>query len=143
MNRITRRSLALLAAAALPSLLLTGCDTVKAPASSQPDQLPAAAYPQIVVDRELQGLIVNGVPKVEHARIMSVVVPIRAITDRADLRAEYRFIFLNKSGVPIPDEPKGPDWRWIQLPSRSQVFLSGNAIDAGGEDWRLEIRPAR
>ncbi len=127
-------------AAAIPALILSGCDTTKAPASSRPDPLPAAAYPQIVIDRELEGLIVNGVPKVDHARIMAVTVPIRAVTERADLRAQYRFIFLDRNGVPIGESP---DWRWTQLPSRSQVFLSGNATDAGAEDWRLEIRPAR
>ena len=129
--------------AALPALALSGCDTTKAPASSRPDPLPAAAYPQIVIDRELEGLIVNGVPKIDRARIMSVVVPIRATTDRADLRVQYRFIFLDKNGVPIGSDQNGPDWRYTQLPSRSQVFLSGNAIDAGAEDWRMEVRPAR
>jgi len=137
---MTSRPLALLAAAAFPVFAQPGCDTVKAPASSQPDQLPAAAYPQIVVDKELKGLIVNGVPKIDRARILSVTVPIRATTDHADIRAQYRFYFFDRNGVPMGEEP---DWRYTVLPSRSQVFLSANAIDAGAEDWRLEIRPAR
>ena len=137
---MNRRTLVTVSAALIPAFMFAGCDTVKAPASSHPDQLPAAAYPQIVVDRELDGLIVNGVPKVDRSRILSVVVPIRAITERADLRVQHRFIFLDKNGAPMGEEA---DWRYTQLISRSQVFLSGNAIDAGAEDWRLEIRPAR
>lgn len=136
------RSIVLTVALA-PSLLVTGCDTVKAPASAKPDQLAPVAYPQIVVDHELDGLIVYSAPKIERARIMSVVVPIRATTNTADLRVQYRFFFLDRNGVPIGSDQNGPDWRYTQLPSRSQVFLSGNAIDAGAEDWRLEIRPAR
>ncbi len=137
---MTARVLAAVFLAACPALVLTGCDTVKAPASSRPDPLPAAAYPQIVIDKELEGLIVNGVPKIDRARIMSVVVPIRATTERADLRVQYRFQFFNRDGVPIGETP---DWRYTVLPSRNQVFLPGNAIDAGAEDWRMEIRPAR
>jgi len=137
---MTARVLAAALVVACPVLMLSGCDTVKAPASSRPDPLPAAAYPQIAIDKELEGLIVNGVPKIDRARIMSVVVPIRATTERADLRVQYKFQFFDRNGVPIGDEP---DWRYRALPSRTQVFLEGNATDAGAEDWRLEIRPAR
>lgn len=135
-----RHVAAALVLTALSPLALTGCDTTKAPGSSIADPLPPAAYPQIVVDKSIEGYIANGVPKVERARIMSVTVPIRAVTDKEDLRVQYRFIFLDKNGVPIGADP---DWRYTQLQSRNQTFLKGNAIDAGAEDWRMEIRPAR
>ena len=119
---------------------LPACDTVRAPGSSTADRLPAAAYPQIVVQRDIEQYIVNGTPKVERANIMRVTVPIRLITDHDDMNVQYRFLFLNKDNVPIGEEP---GWRWMALSSRNQVFLQGNATDAGAQDWRLEIRPAR
>lgn len=129
-----------LALGAISLLGSAGCDTVRAPGSAFADPLPAGAYPQIEAADGLEGFIVYGEPKVGRDRIMSVTVPIRAATDHEDTRVQYRFMFFDKAGVPIGDEPS---WRYTKLASRRQEFLSGNAIDAGAADWRLQIRPAR
>lgn len=125
---------------ALGLLGAAGCDTVRAPGTAIADPLPAGAYPQIEAAGGLEGFIVYGEPKVGRDRIMSVTVPIRAATDHEDVRVQYRFMFLDKSGVPIGDDPS---WRYTKLASRRQEFLSGNAMDAGAMDWRLQIRPAK
>ena len=129
-----------LAAGALGLMVTAGCDTVRAPGSAIADPLPAGAYPQIEAAGGLEGFIVYGEPKVGRDRIMSVTVPIRAATDHEDVRVQYRFRFFDKAGAPMGDEPS---WQYVKLASRRQEFMSGNAMDAGAMDWRLQIRPAK
>ena len=137
------RSMVLVMAAVAGGVAMVGgagCDTVRAPGTSYADPLPPSAYPQIEAAEGLQGFIVNNRPIVSNDRIMSVSVPLRAATEYEDLRVQYRFLFYDKAGRTIGDEPS---WRYVKLASRRETQLSGNALDAGAVDWRLQLRPAR
>jgi uncharacterized protein YcfL len=138
-RRLSARSLAPVVLVAAP-LLLSACDTVKAPGAARPDPLPSAAYPQIVAAEGLSGYIAYDAPKVSATKPMEVTVPVRALTDNQDLNIQYRFSFFDQNGVPLHENP---DWRTIKLPSRNQRFLSGFAREQSAVDWRLEIRPSR
>lgn len=123
--------------------VLAGCDTVKAPYRPVVDQVPIQNYPKVTVQGELAGFIAVSPPVVERpSDVMKVTVPIRLLSDPGfSSNIQYRFIFLNASGVPS----RGPtmNWKFQNLPPRDQVFLSGNALDSDAVDWRCEIRLAR
>lgn len=97
-------------------------------------------YPQVVVEYALREYITIAEPRVDKGEILKVTVPTRLLSDEDEqARIQYRFIFFNAQGVPLRDQP---DWRYIQLEPRSQVFLSANSTDTAA-DWRLEIRSNR
>lgn len=124
------------------AVLAGGCanDPYRAPGTSLPDPLPAEYYPQIEAAEGLQGFIVHSKPVVSNDRVLSVTVPLRAATEYEDLKIQYRYVFFDKAGKPVGDEPS---WRFTKLASRRQEFLSGNALDSTAVDWRLQLRPAR
>jgi len=97
-------------------------------------------YPQVVVEYGLREYITIGEPRVQSGEILKVTVPTRLLADEDEqARIQYRFIFFGNNGVPLRDQP---DWRYIQLEPRTQVFLSANSTDTAS-DWRLEIRSNR
>lgn len=141
--------------------MVAGCEnTEKAPYSAKRDTLattttPAGQdawglaqvegggrreYPQVVVEYGLREYITIAEPRVDKGEILKVTVPTRLLADEDEqARIQYRFIFFNDRGVPLRDQP---DWRYLQLEPRSQVFLSANSTDTASE-WRLEIRSNR
>lgn len=97
-------------------------------------------YPQITVDHGLRNHLAFGEPVVEQREIMSVTVPCRLLADRSEFsRVQYRFIFLKDNGTPLRDQP---DWRFMRLEARQQVFLRMSSTDTASS-WRLEVRGAR
>lgn len=138
MNRLT----VVAAAGALASGLLSGCnDPVKAPYGGKQDPLPAGQYPKITVEGPLQPFLAFEAPKVSRdSGVLKVVTPVRLQSDGQESNVQYRYIFLDAGGLPMRAQP---DWRYLRLPSRQQVFLEGNALDTGASDWRLEVRPSR
>lgn len=131
---------ACLAAALLATSLMVGCDTTRPPGAATPDPLSAAAYPQIAALGRLDDYLSFDKPVVTTApeSPMTVVTPVRLRSDE-EVSAQYRYIFFDKSGAPLRQQA---EWRFITLPSRSQVFLRGTSFEPAA-DWRLEIRPAR
>lgn len=120
---------------------MAGCsDPIKAPGRISEDPLPSDEYPQIAVLDGLNGWLAAGKCVEEEGPPLTVTVPIRALTDRKDLHVQYRFFFLDEKSLPLN---RDPDWHYMQMPSRSQVFMRANALDSNARTWRLEIRPAR
>ena len=120
-------------------ILLSACSST-APGYGRPDPLPADLYPQVSVSDELGKWVV-----VDRAIVkrdpLQVTVPVRSVVKSGDMmRIDYRYIFLDEAGAPLLIRTQ---WRYEELPpSRTQVFLSGNALD-DASDWRLEIRVAQ
>lgn len=130
---------------ALIATILAGCasDPQKAPFTPQGDPLAKANYPRVVVEKPLADWLVVSEPVVKSdSGPLSVTVPIRMTSSHPDefARAQYRFIFLDSSGVPLRSQA---DWTYQRFEPRNQVFLKGNALDAAATDWRCEIRSAR
>lgn len=133
----------LAAAAGLTAVgFIAGCnDPVKAPYGGKQDPLPAGQYPKITVEGPLQPFLAFENPKVSRdSGVLKVVTPVRLQSDGQESNVQFRYIFLDAGGMPMRAQP---DWRYVRLPSRQQVFLEGNALDAGASDWRLEVRPSR
>lgn len=120
--------------------LASGCSHVRPPRAIREDPLPSADYPQIAVLGGLGGAIAAGDVVEEAGPPLAVTVPMRALTHDDELNVQYRFFFLNEKGVPLD---RDPDWHYMQMPSRSQVFMGANALDQNARTWRLEVRPAR
>jgi hypothetical protein len=135
--------LSLVAATCVVAGSLAGCanDTVKAPGSGRSDPLPHESYPQIAALEGLDKWVYFDRPVIDKGgSVIKVTVPARAATDGQELNVQYRFFWLDASGRPLDNTP---DWHYQRMPSRSQVFFEGNALDKTAEDWRLEIRPGR
>lgn len=113
----------------------------KAPASAGADLLSVDAYPKITVDPPLNKYIVTRGPIVDASRsILRVVVPVRATTNSTEPNVQYRFLFYDDNGIELRQQT---GWRMVQLPVRTEVQLTGTALDNTATDWRLEIRPGR
>lgn len=141
----TRTRTALLAAASLAAVLAAGCktDTVKAPGSAGVDQLPSDQYPKVEATGGLSPYIVISGANVTDGtptRPMSVVSAVRSTWDKDVLNVQYRYFFFDERNTPLDTDP---DWRFVKLPPRSQVYLEGSALDTNARDWRLQIRPAQ
>lgn len=138
------RTFALLFASGALALGAAGChnDPTKAPGSVIADPLPRENYPKLEALEGLAGYIaisgVNVTPATDRTPL-EVNAGIRSLADQT-LAVQYRFFFLDAAGNPINPNP---DWRFMQLPSRSLLYMQGNAMDTNATDWRLQIRPAR
>lgn len=132
----------LLAPLALATLLLTGCnDPVKAPYGGVGDPLPANQYPQITTDGAMSNYLLFSPSTVSRdSGVLKVTTPARLRSDGLESNIQYRYIFLDAAGQPLRVQP---DWRYMRMPARQQVFFEGNALDASATDWRLEVRAAR
>lgn len=125
---------------------VAGCnDPVKAPFTPGADQLPRNQYPKVTVEPALSRWLVISEPIVAPAPNggpITVNVPLRLTSTTPDqfARIQYRYIFLDASGVPLRTQS---DWKYMRLEPRNQVFLQGNAIDTTAADWRLEIQSGR
>lgn len=126
----------------LLSALLVACDTVKAPEGAQRDPLDPKDYPQVVALDRLGRWLVNNPPIIkggEADQPMTVTVPVRLTSDE-NVNAQYRFLFFDAAGAPLRPEM---EWRYVLLPGRTEVFLTGTALDKRAADWRCEVRYAR
>jgi len=144
MNNL-RQTIHLFLLAPLTATLVVGCeqDTAKPPGRIADDPLPSSEYPQVAVLEGLKGWLAAGKIVEEPGPPLAVTVPVRALTDNKDLNVQYRFFFFDEKGAPLERDPHGPDWHYMKMPSRSQVFMRANALDSNAKTWRLEIRPAR
>jgi uncharacterized protein YcfL len=144
-STITPRPAALAAISAgmlLAALAGAGCQNqAYAPGTVMGDPVAATAYPQVAVLEGLQGFIVtNRPPIVEAGPPLQVTFAARAKTEFEEISVQYRYFFFEASGKPLNPNP---DWQYLRMPSRSEVFFVGNALDKTATNWRLEIRPAR
>lgn len=122
-----------------------GCQNDKtiAPGSAGIDPLPADQYPKVEVAGGLSPYIVISGANVEpttDTRPISVTSAIRSTWDKDVLNVQYRYFFFDEKNTPLDTDP---DWRFMKVPPRSQVFLKGSAMDTTARDWRLQIRPAQ
>lgn len=126
----------------LSTLALSACnDPVKAPYGGVGDPLPANQYPQITTDGAMSNYLLFSQPVVSRdSGVLKVTTPARLRSDGLESNIQYRYIFLDASGQPLRAQP---DWRYMRMPARQQVFFEGNALDATATDWRLEVRAAR
>lgn len=118
--------------------LIAACDPIKAPGSAQFDPLPE--YPKVTALEGLKDWVVVNDVVVDPGPPMEVTVPARAKTDYEELNVQYRFFFYDSAGRPLQN---APDWHYMRMPSRTEVYMQANALDTTATDWRLEIRPAR
>ncbi|MEM1353283.1 MAG: hypothetical protein AAGC72_14920 [Planctomycetota bacterium] len=122
--------------------MTTGCRY--RPDPGRTDRVSSNAYPEVTVQSELRTRIVVAPPTVRNdpGTPMSVTVPVRYIPlrrlDGDACPAQYRILFLEADGTPINPDPV---WKYVDLPARTQVFLTGAALDLGAVAWRCEIRP--
>ena len=122
--------------------LAIGCDSVKAPPGGHVDQLPEGQYPRIVAAEGLQEAIVFGERVVDvstTAKPMRVTQAARNVHDET-IRVQYRFEFFDASGRPLKSNL---GWRYLEMPSRQEIFLEGAAMEPTATEWRLTVRPAR
>lgn len=133
----------LIAALAAASACSSNKSAVLPPGGAQMDPLPGDQYPKVEAAEGLSRYIVVSGAEVTPATAtapMSVIVAIRSQTEYQEIEAQYRFFFFDENNRPLQTQP---DWRRVRLPSRSQVFLEGGAMETSARDWRLQIRPAR
>lgn len=133
-------TLLLLAALALPACQQ---DRTHSPGSAGVDPLPADQYPKVEATGGLSPhLVISGanVTPGTDTKPMSITSAVRSIWDKDVLNVQYRYFFFDEKGTPLDADP---DWRFVKLPPRSQVFMEGFAPDTNARDWRLQIRPAQ
>ncbi|MBL9002482.1 MAG: DUF1425 domain-containing protein [Phycisphaerae bacterium] len=138
-----RLVLTLLFLSTLTTLIACKKDTVKAPFTPKPDELSRELYPRVVCEKPLADWLVSGTPIVRRdTGPLDVTVPLRLTSSNPSqfARTQYRFIFLDASGVPIRSQS---EWRYFQLEPRNEFFLRGTALDTTATDWRCEIRSNR
>lgn len=133
----------------LPTIMLTfaalgigGCQgRVMAPGAGRADPILRDNYPAIVAEQDLDKFLFFSEPLVVVGpdQPMRVTVPVRLRSD-TEVSAQYRFEFFDVQRRPLRPEPQ---WRFIRLPARTQVFMEGAALDTAAVDWRLIVRPAR
>lgn len=130
------------AAAMIAGATLTGCasTTTRTPFTGQ--YAPLQRYPRVEVAGELNQFIAVDPPIVEQQDVMKVSVPVRLLSDPGySSSIQYRVLFFNENGAPA--RGGAMNWRFVNLPPRNQVFLTGNAMDSDAADWRCEIRLAK
>jgi len=123
------------------AVALPACDTVNSPAGGRTDLLPASAYPRIVVTEPLDEELVFGPAVVTPAspvKPLFVSQPVRNTEDHTKF-IQYRFEFFDAAKRPRGDS----GWRFQELGSKNEVFLSAGATDTDVVDWRVLIRPAK
>lgn len=145
MNRSIARITTLVGIASIvgAGILASGCKSSdKPPPGAMADPTLMENYPTVVALEGLQPYIGVSAPVEDRTpgQPLGVTVPVRALTNGAELNVQYRFFWLNDQQVPVQEEG---EWRYMRMPARSQVFMSGNALDGRATRWRLEIRPAR
>ncbi len=110
------------------------------PGEPNPDPVAYANYPQIATLERLHRYIVVSKVIEDPGPPLSVTSVVRAKTRTDEWDVQYRYFFLDEAGRPLEADP---DWRFMHLPARTQMYMEGNALDSTAVDWRLEIRPAR
>ena len=120
---------------------LVGCKpTPIPPPAGQTDPFPARNYPQITVAEKLDDFVGFGPANIDEGPPMTVAVPIRVLVDQGDLSVQYRFLFFDSAGrILNPNR----DWRYMELPALTRMFMEGTSLGNDAEDWSLEVRPAR
>ncbi len=128
------------------AMVISGCDTVRAPYAARNDTVAQANYPKVVVEAGLSPYLAINQPVVNSdSGVMKVSVPARLLSNPGEFsRIQYKFTFFNgpteAGGTPLRTQT---EWRYMVMEPRNQVYLEGNALDSTAKDWRLEIRSAR
>ncbi len=138
------RIIPIAAACAAGLIAVGGCQQQHvSPAGAERDPLPVELYPDIVVDRALERVIVSDVDRIvwragEPTRPASVAVPIRSLSNY-DVHTQYRVLWYDDSGVQIG----ATQWRFVSLAPQVEQQFQGNSTSGKVQAWRMEIRVAR
>ncbi len=129
--------------ALLAMVVLVGCNRPipRKPGAVHGDPVAIENYPNVVAEGGLDDWLVisRATVRARDDQPMSVSVPVRNGSDR-QINVQYRFEFFEADGRPLDTTAR---WRYMLMPSATQVFLEGAALDTSAVDWRLIIRPAR
>jgi uncharacterized protein YcfL len=120
--------------------VLAGCKADTGPIGPISDE--ALTYPQLTLsDRSLQKKVGFQKPVVSQTGdgLLHVTVPLRARTDEPVL-LEYKPVWLDKSGRPVPPELS---WRHMRLEPRQPANIVVNATSKEATDFNIQFRPAR
>ncbi len=130
------------AAAMIAGATLAGCASNATRTPFTGHYAPLQQYPRVTVAGELSNFIAVDPPIVEQQDVMKVSVPVRLLSDPGySSSIQYRVLFFTETGAPA--RGGAMNWRFVNLPPRNQVFLTGNAMDTDAADWRCEIRLAK
>lgn len=117
-----------------------GCRHSTVPAG-RADPVSQENYPRVAAMGGLDKWLYFGPANLQEGpeQPLSVMVPVRSRAGH-DISVQYRFEFMDATGRPQRQEM---EWRYLLLPSRTQAFMEGAAMDTDVRDWRLVVRPAR
>lgn len=125
---------------------LAGCganpnpDRIKGPRTANPDPVPLAGYPNVLLRGTLdQQLVLLGDPVVIPATArmpMEVRVRLRNASD-FDAAVQYRFKFYGRAREPLSDNPV---WYNEVLPATHDRTFSANSVSLEAVDWELEVK---
>lgn len=134
----------LLAAGLIAAGAAPGCDTgPRPPAGVVQDPIVQAQYPNITIDGALQRFLAVDYTQIVYRKPTEttpvfVQVPARSQADN-EFAVQYNFEFFDESGRKVGQT----GYKLETIPSRRQVFMTGNAITQEAVAWRLDIRSAR
>ncbi|MBA4028370.1 MAG: hypothetical protein C0475_04440 [Planctomyces sp.] len=143
-DRSAGRSLALLAAGLLAAGAAPACDSgPRPPAGVVQDPIVQPQYPNITIDGALQRFLAVDYTQIVYRKPTEttpvfVQVPARSQADN-EFAVQYNFEFFDETGRKVGQT----GYKLETLPSRRQVFMTGNAITQAAVAWRLDIRSAR
>jgi hypothetical protein len=132
------------------SLALAGCrqdppppppDTVRAPATIGEDELPAGAYPEIVMLDGLESALVKTQVTVipsDGKDTLLVRVPVRSVID-GPLRIKWQIIFSTDDGQQVSENPV---WHEEVILPRTKKVLEARALTRKATRWNMTIRAA-
>ena len=111
-----------------------------APEQGRWDRVPAQDYPQIAVLGGLHDYVFIADVIERPGPPLAVTVYARNNTADTDRFVQYRFLYYLDDGT---REETDPDWHFMQMPARTKVEMSGNALKPEVASWEMEIRPAK
>ena len=124
----------------LAATALCGCKSDTGPIGPISDE--ALRYPQLTFsDRSIQQALGFQKPIVSQTGdgLMQVTVPVRA-TSREPLHIEYKTVWLDASGRPVPPDLS---WRHLILEPRQPTDITVNATSKEAKDFNMQFRWAR
>ncbi len=140
MTRRVRRPRSVWLGVMLVAVCAAGCGNPHPPGAAGEDPLAPEDYPQVAALEGLKRKIVVANVVEDPGPPMHVQVTLRNRSRSTERHVQYRFLFFDEQERP---ENPNPDWHYMHLPARTEVFMQANALDAKAGKWRLEIRPAR
>jgi hypothetical protein len=120
------------------ALLMLAAGCVKSPITGRADPFVS---PQVnIADADLANSTAFLPPRTERKDgLLFVTVPVRSASDY-DLHVDYKYTFLNESGMPIDETG------WIggtTITRNSYTYIKFNSTSANAADFHLQLRYAQ